>query len=192
MKNILIYCVIVLGFQLYSPIVYAQRYLQGGGFVMYTEVIHSDILNEAKRLSIEEAYSLFSRADNQRIANFYKSEEELNGEFFLKDGLIINVLSKKFDKAHVGLSERLFSDMKKGFDSNYKKNEWPYYSAIRSIRDFQVLVSYDKIFNIKRFFAIDNNGKYYLTVNIYGKQESGEIAKAEALVDTLVNDITFK
>lgn len=160
----------------------------GSAFIPFESIAQSKIVQYSKPISIDEAL-LRINGENGQSPKRSLSRNELNGEYFERDGYVINVKSRLNTKS---LSLEMLSRMQKSLEVSYKQMNSLYHNTLREINNYSVLVSYLKDSNQKNCFIMDNSGRYYVVITIYSKQDSAEIKKAEAFVDTLVNSITFK
>ncbi len=197
MKRIIFISWFVLALVPLSHSVLAQQtYIRGKDFVPFHEVAKSRVIDNATRLSIDEALDILNNKYKGTVLS--RKKTQLSVEYFSKDGLLINILSRRYAQPNEYMRDQYLAIVKKNLESGYEAkgepyHSAPYYSVIKNLKDFKVLITYAKTFMNKKFFIVDNEGNYFIGGTICAKStEKKDIDMAEAFVDTLVESITFK
>lgn len=172
----------------------SQTYLQGYNVVQISGAVTCPLLSPAERLTIDQAYAKLKEIDTDPIE---KSANEMNGEFWLMDGMLVNLVTRTVTEQNprVNLYER-----QKAYAPEiiYREGTTPdrtaandYFSEIKSVNNFEVLVDYFKTrSNYKSFLIQDNKGKFKIMGTIYVKKQ--DAPKAHALINTILNNLQFK
>jgi hypothetical protein len=163
----------------------AQVYIQGKRVISLPDIVTSELLPSAKRLSMDEAFKI-----NQNRNHITGYTPNLVGEFWLIDSLLINVVSRTTLPGKKDDYEQLkygFRPEGAGLGNSY---DGKYYDAVKSINNYETLIHYYRTHNNKYFEIQDNQGRYKLSGVIISTKE--EMSKAEAFMDILLKSITFK
>lgn len=173
---------------------FAQKYIKGNFVEPLSNIATTNLLPNSSRIDHSVAYTKLKEIYPTTL---YKNASELIGEFWLIDGMLINIISnkispnvKKLDLKAVnyGLSPKI-SRMKDTPVDMTRFND--YFYEIKVVKNSDVLISYFKTFPRGKTFIIqDKLGKYTVWGNIYAIKT--DYTKAHNYINTLINSITFK
>ena len=194
MKTTKIY-IVALFTSILSPAL-SQTYVQGINVVPNETVFNSPVLSGAKKLTIEEAFSKLVSINhglNNGFSTIYTSKEKISGQFYEKDNLVIQLVTRKLSDPSVDLNE--IKEITYGMYTDYLGEgenpfEADYFDELKQVNNFQTLVYYRKSSNKKNFSIISNDKKYSVqgVIHCYPNDKP----KAQAFINTLLNSITFK
>lgn len=189
-NNIILILVCFLGLQKAN----SQTYIQGDNVITLSEAATCDQLTQTKRLTIDQAFTTLKEINPDPIE---KNSKEMVGEFWLIDNMLINIVTRKITMENK--KEDLY-DTQKGYapETIYRKGTTPdrtrandYFSEIKSVNNFDVLVDYYKTRSFDKNFLIqDKKGKFKVMGTIYVKKQ--DATKAHALINTILNKLSFK
>lgn len=177
-----------------SQSAYSQTYLQGEGVTPLSDAASCEVLAPAKRLSTEEAFTKLTQIDPDP---FEKSVKDMVGESWWIDGMLVNIVTRKITTQ---IPKEDLKDTQKASapEIRYIKGTTPdrsmaddYFSEIKSVNNFEVLVDYYKTRSHYKYFLIqDNNGKFKVMGTIY--VDKSNAPKAHTLINTILNSLKFK
>ncbi|MDR0266256.1 MAG: hypothetical protein LBJ04_23790 [Sphingobacterium sp.] len=173
---------------------YAQTYLQGTNVLPLSDAAHCDLLQANTRLTPQQAFEKLSQVDPNPLK---KNSQDMVGEFWWIDGMLVTMITRSItpDWPKVNLRERQRADAP---EIIYVTGTTPdhtlandYFSEIKSMNNFEVLVDYFKTMdNYKSFLVQDNKGKFIVMGTIYVKKQDAQ--KAHELIDLILNSLYFK
>jgi len=188
-KNIILILMCFLGFQNSN----AQTYLQGYNVILLSEAATCDLLSQSKRLTIDQAFTKLKQIDPDPLE---KSSKDMNGEFWLIDDMLVNIITRKITSENKKVD---LYDRQKAYAPEilYRKGTQPdrartndYFSEIKSVNNFDVLVDYYKTRSFDKNFLIqDKKGKFKVIGTIYVKKQ--DATKAHTLINTILNKLSF-
>lgn len=189
-NNIVLILVCFLGLQNAN----SQTYLQGDNVITLNGAATCDQLPQTKRLTIDQAFTKLKEINPDPIE---KSSKEMVGEFWLIDNMLVNIVTRKITSENKKVD---LYDRQKAYAPEilYRKGTQPdrtrtndYFSEIKSVNNFDVLVDYYKTRSFDKNFLIqDKNGKFKVMGTIYVKKQ--DATKAHALINTILNKLSFK
>ena len=173
---------------------FAQTYIKGNFVEPLSNIATTNLLSNSSRIDHSVAYT---KLKTILPSTDYKNASELIGEFWLIDGMLINVISRKIspnvlkldlNAVNYGLSPKI-NKMKGTTVDMTRVND--YFYEIKVVKNADVLISYFKTFPTRKTFIIqDKLGKYTVLGSIYAIQT--DYTKAHNYINTLINSITFK
>lgn len=173
---------------------FAQTYIKGNFVEPLSNIATTNLLPNSSRIDHSVAYTKLKAI---LPSTDYKNASELIGEFWLIDGMLINVISRKIspnvlkldlNAVNYGLSPKI-NKMKGSTVDMTRVND--YFYEIKVVKNADVLISYFKTFPTRKTFIIqDKLGKYTVLGSIYAVQT--DYTKAHNYINTLINSITFK
>ena len=188
-----IYCALLLTL-LVNNASFAQTYIKGNFVEPLSNIATTNLLPNSSRIDHSVAYT---KLKTILPSTDYKNASELIGEFWLIDGMLINVISRKIspnvlkldlNAVNYGLSPKI-NKMKGTTVDMTRVND--YFYEIKVVKNADVLISYFKTFPTRKTFIIqDKLGKYTVLGSIYAVQT--DYTKAHNYINTLINSITFK
>ena len=185
-KNIVFLVVFILVSQVF---LYAQTYIQGNQVLSFQSIATSTLLNNTNRLTVSTACSTVNGMHSSKI--YYANNSEFAGEAYLVNNMVVELVCRlKSNMTFSSLEETKIS-YKEMFTNTLGEEDLSlqYYDELKSVNNYNVLISYHKFNNVKDFIAIDNQNRYVVmgSVHCYPQDK----ATAEAFVNTLLNSITF-
>lgn len=173
---------------------FAQKYIKGNFVEPLSNIATTNLLPNSSRIDHSVAYTKLKAI---LPSTDYKNASELIGEFWLIDGMLINVISRKIspnvlkldlNAVNYGLSPKI-NKMKGTTVDMTRVND--YFYEIKVVKNADVLISYFKTFPTRKTFIIqDKLGKYTVLGSIYAIKS--DYTKAHNYINTLINSITFK
>jgi len=169
----------------------AQTYITGNEVVPFDSIASSSYLPMSERIDVDQGYS----QQKTLQPNLNKFDSGPVGEFWIYDGMLINLISRTYDNPNDKIDleqERLASHP----EINYLHGTTPdrsvfldYFNEIKSISNFEVFIDYFKSKNHKYFLIQDNLGRYIIRGQIHCQPT--DRVKAQSFIDTLLQSIIF-
>ncbi|WP_309365849.1 hypothetical protein [Sphingobacterium sp.] len=172
---------------------YAQTYLQGTNVLPLSDAAHCDLLPSSNRITADDAFLKLNQVDPEPVQ---KNVNEMVGEFWWIDGMLVTMVTRSTSTSPKenlrGVQQTLAPEI------IYVTGTTPdrtlandYFSEIKSMNNFEVLVDYFKTrSNYKSFLVQDNKGKFKVMGTIYVKKQDAQ--KAHELIDLILNSLYFK
>ncbi|WP_286710443.1 MULTISPECIES: hypothetical protein [Sphingobacterium] len=172
---------------------YAQTYLQGTNVLPLSDAAHCDLLPPSSRITADAAFLKLNQVDPEPVQ---KNVNEMVGEFWWIDGMLVTMVTRSTSTSPKenlrGVQQTLAPEI------IYVTGTTPdrtlandYFSEIKSMNNFEVLVNYFKTrSNYKSFLVQDNKGKFIVRGIIYVKKQDAQ--KAHELIDLILNSLYFK
>lgn len=195
MKKLIFILFLFVGVKMTS----SQVYIDGENVISLSTIANSSILSNNKRISTIEAFNQLKNLKQETAIMVYGGPEGIPGEHWFIDGMLVTLVTRQItsnspkdnllDKEK-SVGPNLHVSDKNGDSHTYiKKKQW--FSEVKSINNFEVLVYYYKKVNTYKSFQIqDNKGKYKILGIIRVREQDAE--KAHALIDKILNDLRFK
>ena len=182
--------ILIIGMTIVSQ---AQVYVQGNNVVPFSTIANSTLLNPTNRLNMDVAYS---RQAQVNAANYYKNTNEMVGEFWWIDGMLVQIVSRRITATypkdnleHVRYATTPSVNSIIGGPAPDRTVQNDHFSEIKSVNNYEVLVHYLRTrSNIKYFEMQDNQDKY----KVFGTVYTNDHQKAHNLINTILNSISFK
>jgi hypothetical protein len=172
----------------------AQTYLQGYNVISLSEAATCDLLPQSNRLTTDQAFEKLKQVDPDPVK---KSSKDMNGESWWIDNMLVTLITRNVtaERPKENLHD---TQMGEAPEVLYREGATPdrtaandYFSEIKSINNFEVLVYYYKTRSpYKRFLIQDNKGEFKVRGIIYAQKQ--ETTKAHALIKTILNKLSFK
>ncbi|WP_286710444.1 MULTISPECIES: hypothetical protein [Sphingobacterium] len=192
-KYILFLMHIISGLGIFQT-AYKQTYLQGTDVIPLSDAAHCDLLPINTRITADNAFLKLTQVDPAPVQ---KGANDMVGEFWWIDGMLVNIITRSITptRLKVNLYERQKSYAP---EIIYVTGTTPdrtlandYFSEIKSMNNFEVLVHYFKTrSNYKSFLIQDTKGKFIARGTIYVKKQDAQ--KAHELIDLILNSLYFK
>ncbi|QQT56161.1 hypothetical protein I6I98_13220 [Sphingobacterium multivorum] len=172
----------------------AQTYLQGYNVISLSEAATCDLLPQSNRLTTDQAFEKLKQVDPDPVK---KSSKDMNGESWWLDDMLVTIVTRRISAQNP--KEDLLSTQKSNApEILYREGTTPdrtaandYFSEIKSVNNFDVLIDYFKTrSNYKSFLIQDKEGKFKIMGTIYVKKQ--DATKAHALINTILNKLSFK
>ncbi|MDR0266255.1 MAG: hypothetical protein LBV59_19710 [Sphingobacterium sp.] len=173
---------------------YAQTYLQGIEVLPLSDAAHCDLLTPSNRITADDAFLKLKQLIPDPVE---ENISDMVGEFWWIDGMLVNTVTRRITAQRLKIN--LYDRQKaKAPEIIYVTGTTPdrtlandYFSEIKSMNNFEVLVDYFKTrSNYKRFLVQDNKGKFIVMGTIYVKKQDAQ--KAHELIDLILNSLYFK
>lgn len=193
MKQILSVIIILLSASLSK----AQTYIEGWRVIPFSQVANSSILPQNQRLSTTASFNKLKEIEPTTTK---KAPDEMTGEYWLIDGMLIQLVTRqissewpKNDLEDFRLS--LIPDVGGEISNPHRpallRQKDDFFTEIKSVNNFEVLVFYYKtMWEKKSFILYDNMNRYGIIGSVYAKK--GDYNNAHTFINTLLNSITFK
>ncbi|MDR0266257.1 MAG: hypothetical protein LBJ04_23795 [Sphingobacterium sp.] len=175
------------------PTAYAQTYLQGTNVLPLSDAAHCDLLPPSSRITADDAFLKLNQVDPEPVQ---KNVNEMVGEFWWIDGMLVTMVTRSTSTSPKenlrGVQQTLAPEI------IYVTGTTPdrtlandYFSEIKSMNNFEVLVEYFKTrSNYKDFLIQDNKGKFKVMGTIYAKKQDAQ--KAHELINLILDSLYFK
>ncbi|WP_341831226.1 hypothetical protein AACH28_18795 [Sphingobacterium thalpophilum] len=172
---------------------YAQTYLQGTDVIPLSDAAHCDLLPINTRITADNAFLKLKQIDPKSVE---ENVNEMIGEYWWIDGMLVTMVTRStstFPKENLrDLQQSLAPEIV------YVAGTTPdrtlandYFSEIKSMNNFEVLVEYFKTrSNYKDFLIQDAKGKFKVMGTIYAQKQDAQ--KAHELIDLILNSLYFK
>lgn len=193
MKQILSVIIILLS----TSLIKAQTYIEGWRVIPFSQVANSSLLPQNQRLSTTASFAKLKEIEPTTTK---KAPDEMTGEYWLIDGMLIQLVTRqissewpKNDLEDFRLS--LIPDVGGEISNPHRpallRQKDDFFTEIKSVNNFEVLVFYYKtMWEKKSFILYDNMNRYGIIGSVYAKKE--DYNKAHTFINTLLNSITFK
>ncbi|MDR3010168.1 MAG: hypothetical protein LBV59_19700 [Sphingobacterium sp.] len=176
------------------PTAYAQTYLQGTNVIPLSDAAHCDLLPINTRITADNAFLKLKQIDPKSVE---ENVNEMIGEYWWIDGMLVTMITRSItpDWPKVNLYKRQKAEAPEIIyvTGTTPDRTWvnDYFSEIKSVNNFEVLVDYFKTrSNYKSFLVQDNKGKFIVMGTIYVKKQDAQ--KAHELIDLILNSLYFK
>ncbi|WP_286710445.1 MULTISPECIES: hypothetical protein [Sphingobacterium] len=175
------------------PTAYAQTYLQGTNVLPLSDAAHCDLLPISTRITADNAFLKLKQVDPQPLK---KSSQDMIGEYWWIDGMLVTMVTRSTSTS----PKENLRDLQQSLAPEivYVAGTTPdrtlandYFSEIKSMNNFEVLVEYFKTrSNYKDFLIQDNKGKFKVMGTIYAKKQDAQ--KAHELINLILDSLYFK
>ncbi|NGF57121.1 hypothetical protein G5B00_11410 [Parapedobacter sp. SGR-10] len=171
-----------------------QKYIDGHNVISMLSIANSSILQGYPRLTMEQANTKLLEIDPNTIR---QTADDMIGEYWWIDSMLVNIIPReitvnypKEDMKDIQLASTPTSIPRRdGSKDMTLVND--YFTELKSVNDFKVLVDYYKTRSTRKNFIIqDNLDRYEVQGCIYVKKTDS--LKAHVFIDSLLNSITFK
>ncbi|QRY56400.1 hypothetical protein [Sphingobacterium siyangense] len=172
----------------------AQTYLHGYDVISLSEAASCGLLPQSNRLTTDQAFEKLKQVDPDPVK---KSSKDMNGESWWLDDMLVTIVTRRISAQNP--KEDLLSTQKSNApEILYREGTPPdhtaandYFSEIKSVNNFDVLIDYFKTrSNYKSFLIQDKEGKFKIMGTIYVKKQ--DATKAHTLINTILNKLSFK
>jgi len=193
LKNFIkIFCTFILAFLINHAS--AQTYINGQSVESFSNIATSTLLPKSTRINHSSA---FTKLKSLYPKTTYTSASKLNGEFWIIDGMLINIIARRIGPKvkldNLNELEYMYAPKNSQLAGTSvdmtRFND--YFSEIKVVKNSNVLIYYYKTLYPKKTFVVqDKMGKYVIDGAIYANKT--DYIKAQNYIDTLINSITFK
>ncbi len=171
-----------------------QKYIDGHNVISMLSIANSSILQGYPRLTMEQANTKLLEIDPNTIR---QTADDMIGEYWWIDSMLVNIIPREitvnYPKANL-TQEQLAGTPSSMYNRDGSLDRTvanDYFTEIKSVNDFKVLVNYLKTrSNYKSFTIQDNHNRYQIRGSICIKKTDSP--KAHIFIDSLLNSITFK
>ena len=173
---------------------FSQTYNKGKSVESLSSIATTSLLLNNSRIDHSTAYT---KLKSIYPSTYYKNASELVGEFWLIDGMLINIISRKISstikrddlEAVNFMSAPQYSQQVGTPKDVTMLND--YFYEIKVVKNSDVLIFYYKTLSGKKSFVIqDKLGKYKVLGYIYANQT--DYVKAHNYINTVINSLDFK
>lgn len=190
MKRILLFNINVFVFILFTN---SQTFIQGQKVVPFNSITNSNFLKSSDRIDVNYA---FAKLQQINFAKYRDSATKMIGEYWFIDGMLVEMIARKIESGVLAddfasdlLAFRPTINQERGAPPQDRTIIDDYYDTLMNVNDFRVLIFYFRTRStFKNFNIQDIKGRY----KIYGTIYTNDHAKGHALIEEILNGLSFR